>query len=125
MDRRPQLTDLGSAYGAPMGRTDAVPFDPTEAVDLVVQALLWEDGDYDTGGAYWGHTRGTRIYWAHGQAEHGVRFGWLPDKAEGAVDVFVRAKSPDEAMAQLRQKLGSWVNLEYVGEQEPEESHDD
>jgi len=82
---RPTLSDVSSQYGAPMGRPDSLPDDTSEPVALYLQPLQWVDGDYDQGGAYWGHNPGDSIFWAHGDGE------------DVEVDIFTRATSRDEA----------------------------
>ena len=52
--------------------------------------LRWVDGDYDEGGAYWGNSGGTAIYWAFGQSD--------TEQAE----CFVRAISRQAAKATIR-----------------------
>ena len=78
---------VNSQYGAPMGRCDEddTGGEPTRAGLL---ALDWVDGDYDPGGAYWGHTRGERIY-------------WLRD-AEGKLSAFIRGASRTAAIEQAQ-----------------------
>lgn len=83
----PQLPKAYDYRGASMGRANTLPEIPTQyPVKLHLHALRWADGDYDEGGAYWGYTQGTRIYRAYGETPH------LEN-----IEVFVRAKSRDEA----------------------------
>lgn len=63
----PKLRDVGSMYGAPMGRnehTDA----PKEAVlKFYLARVPLDNGGYDSGGAYWGI--GTPLYRAYADTE--------------------------------------------------------
>lgn len=52
MDGNELLTDVSSKYGAPMGRRN-IADDPTAEVRMF--RVRFVDGDYDTGGAYWGN----------------------------------------------------------------------
>ncbi len=57
--RPPFEREVGSKFGAPMGRQSDPPnqFDLSEP--LHIQLVRMYDGDYDKGGAYWGGGRGT------------------------------------------------------------------
>lgn len=55
-----------SERGADMGRHNWLPDSRYMPIKLRMEALSLQDGDYDKGGAYWGYTRGTRIYCAYG-----------------------------------------------------------
>jgi hypothetical protein len=77
--------------GAQMGRRNTLPANPAAPLKLRLVRLRLVDGDYDAGGAYWGFTAGTAIYWAYG------------DSAE----VFVRAGSRADAKGQVLQKIPS------------------
>ena len=79
--------------GAPMGRSDTLPDDPSAAVRLSVAPLRWIDGDYDEGGAYWGRRPGESIYRAIGVA------------GDTVVEVFVRATNRDDAKRRLLARL--------------------
>lgn len=81
------LTEVGSARGAPMGRQD-VHGDPDEPIQLIVHHLPFVDGDYDSGGAYWG--AGTPL--------------WRAVEPEGPVEFFIRAKDRWEALAVVREE---------------------
>lgn len=48
------LEHVSSKYGAPMGRPNVLPADPSASVRLHLRKLDMVDGDYDGGGAYWG-----------------------------------------------------------------------
>jgi len=88
-----KLIDVSSRYGAPMGRWNILATDPMLAHKMHLVRLRWVDGDYDAGGAYWGRSSlsGDNIYWAYGEDEE-IQF-----------EHFVRARSRDEAKAQIRQ----------------------
>jgi hypothetical protein len=87
-----KLSNESSPYGAPMGRRDVPATDMAREHEMRLEKLPFEDGDYDRGGAYWGNTPGTAIYWAYGEDEE-VQF-----------EMFVRANSRDEAKAKVREK---------------------
>ncbi len=89
------LRSVGGPYGAPMGRRDSLPDDADEPVRLSLVRLVMVDGAYDTGGAYWGGwtPSGGGMYRAVGNA------------SETVVELFVRARTRDEAKAVIRQKL--------------------
>ena len=93
MDRL-KLSNVSSRYGAPMGRRTYLPVDRNKPVKLQLNRLRWVDGDYDEGGAYWGHTPGTAIYYAKGTTDD-----------DQTVAIFVRATSRDDAKRQVRLKL--------------------
>ena len=76
--------------GAAMGRRDLIPPDPDTVRKLHLVKLRWVDGDYDEGGAYWGNSGGTAIYWAFGQSD--------TEKAE----CFVRAIGRQAAKSTVR-----------------------
>ena len=80
-------------YGADMGRRDNIEGNPEK---LLLQRMRMVDGDYDTGGAYWGGTAGA-MYCA-----------FSADSAttnEIPVMVFVRARSREEAKVLVLEKL--------------------
>ena len=87
------LEKATSQYGAQMGRRNQIDHDATLPIKLKMEALRFQDGDYDMGGAYWGYTRGTAIYCAHGEG------------TDGKVRIFVRAKNREEAKALVREDL--------------------
>ena len=71
------------------GRCNTLPANPAAPLKLNLVRLRLVDGDYDAGGAYWGFTAGTAIYWAYG------------DSAE----IFVRAADRQDAKDQVLQKI--------------------
>jgi len=89
---RRKLTDVSSPYGAPMGRSNVRATDMCLPHKMHMERLEFEDGDYDKGGAYWGNTPGTAIYWGYGEDDQ-VQF-----------EMFVRAGSREEAKALVRAK---------------------
>ena len=89
------LRRVGGMYGAPMGRPDSLPDDTAEPVRLSLVRLVMVDGAYDTGGAYWGG-------WTPGA---GGMYRAIGDASETVVELFVRARTRDEAKAIIRQKL--------------------
>jgi len=86
-----KLSKVSSKYGAPMGRWNTLPENQSLSCKLHLEKLRWVDGDYDQGGAYWGH--GTDIYRAYG------------DVGEVATEVFVRAANREEAKTLVRDHL--------------------
>lgn len=79
--------------GSQMGRRNILPDDCTQPCKLSMIRLGWHSGDYDAGGAYWGHTPGEFIYWARG------------DCGEVNAQVFVRARTRQGAKALVRDIL--------------------
>jgi hypothetical protein len=75
--------------GAQMGRQNVLPEYPNNPTKLRLVRLRWVDGDYDVGGAYWGNSGATSIYWASGDG----------------CQVFVRAAGRDEAKELVREKV--------------------
>ena len=53
---RPQVTNVSSRYGAPMGRRENIT-EPRYPVKFHLQRIRLNLGGYDAGGAYWGHGR--------------------------------------------------------------------
>lgn len=84
-----------SQYGASMGRADTLPENPAAPVRLSLVRLRWVDGDYDAGGAYWGHVAGTWIYRSLGDADDG----------DTVAELYVRAGSRDAAKATIRERV--------------------
>lgn len=98
--------ELGEAHkinnrrGAPMGRSDELPEDVKQdiaVVELTLTRLLWIDGDYDSGGAYWGsgmpcgqQKEWDYIYMAQGEFE------------DERVRIFTRAKNRADAWHDMR-----------------------
>lgn len=80
------LTDVSSAYGAPMGRGNTVE-SPELPQTFEIERLIWVDGCYDQGGAYWGRT-GREDYIFRACSDEGS-------------EMFVRAKSFPDATAQI------------------------
>jgi hypothetical protein len=76
----PALSNAASQYVSSMGRSDTQG-DSTKNLALTLIQLRWVDGDYDTGGAYWGGSRSEHIYRAYGYQE------------DETVELFIRAKS--------------------------------
>lgn len=90
ISKLPPLRSAASAYGAPMGRRSDQG-DPVWSHEFVLELLPMVDGDYDVGGAYWGsgnHDIGW-MYRAHANGE------------EEILDLFLRAKSWEEAKAKI------------------------
>jgi hypothetical protein len=75
-----------SPYGASMGRRNQV---QGSAERLHLQRVRFIDGDYDSGGAYWGGGRDSLPLWC----------AFSPDSTlnEEPIMIFVRARSRNEA----------------------------
>ena len=93
--------------GSIMGRRDSLP-DTREAralpCKLRLVRLQWVDGDYDTGGAYWGCTR-ARSYTRRLGAPLDFIFRAVGDVGEERAEIFARATSRSEARAEILAKL--------------------
>lgn len=101
-----KLTDVSCALGAPMGRPNTLP-DNREAVGpLQLVRLLWQDGDYDAGGAYWGNTRKNDVYWASGDFE-GEDF---------TTEIFVRGDCFASAWTEVLELCPGALRAEVSGE---------
>lgn len=85
------LDEVGSKYGAPMGRCSVLPVDLNEPVKFRMVKLKFVGHDYDEGGAYWG--LGDPIYFAKG------------DASEVVVKTYVRAATRAEAKEKIRSLL--------------------
>lgn len=99
---RLKLSNVSSKYGAPMGRPKHIPNDMDERelpVKLRMVRLRWVGGDYDQGGAYWGNSGGTSIYWAIGYLHEG------DPKNEELVEIFTRSETRNEAKNKVRETL--------------------
>ncbi len=79
-----------STYGAQMGRTNQRDGEP-EA--LYLQKVRFVDGDYDTGGAYWGGGPGSAPLWC--------AFSPADTDNEDSIRIFVRAPTRAEAKAKV------------------------
>jgi hypothetical protein len=84
----PKLPNAVSARGASMGRPSVI----EEELDSIKFRLykMPMSGDYDSGGAYWGMGRNSEPMWH--------AFG---DGAEFKNELFVRAKSREDAKTQV------------------------
>ena len=80
-----ELSKVNCKYGAPLGRSNVIPADIETAGKLYLEKLEWVDSAYTYDGTYWGGGLGDNIYCASGET------------ATGRIDIFVRAKSRDEA----------------------------
>ncbi len=93
-----------SKYGASMGRSSQPQGTPEK---LHLQRMRWEDGDYDTGGAYWGGGSKAGDMWC----------AFSPDDTinDEPIMVFVRAHNRKEAEAEVLEQLteaGDWSFVE-------------
>jgi hypothetical protein len=86
-----KLEKADSKYGAQMGRPNRLPDDLKAPIKLRLKALRLFDAAYDAGGAYWGATPGTGIFWAYNSKEN--------------VQVFVRAKNRAAAKREVTELL--------------------
>lgn len=95
---KPALPHLNCRYGAPMGRPDTIPawvMNPkAEAPVLHLRQFRMVDGDYDTGGAYWG-----------GPCRHGRMYCAFSGKDTDLIQVFVRAPTVTDAMRMVLDKI--------------------
>ena len=87
------LPNVSSKRGAPMGRRNTLPTDTTESIKFRMIQLNLVDGDYDKGGAYWGYTIDTKIYFAKGISEIDGIY----------VEIFTRAANRKEAKFLIRE----------------------
>lgn len=83
----PAFPPVSCRYGAPMGRPDQPPPDPTRPVKLRLARIRWTDQAYDQGGAYWG--MGDPIFCAYGQQDG------------QAIRLYVRAADESSAVAAI------------------------
>ena len=83
--------------GSQMGRPNRIPSDNKQPIKMTLRHLPFIDGDYDTGGAYWGSP--ANLYRA--VSVDVVAFG---DSLQ-LVECFVRANSRKEAKANVRALL--------------------
>ena len=85
-----KLTKACSSRGADMGRPNIIPGESVKtSPKLNMVKLDWSDWDYDKGGAYWGNSGGTNIYWAYNET----------------IEIFVRASSREDAKMEVREFL--------------------
>lgn len=84
-----ELSEVSCRYGAPMGRRNIREVDPGCAVQFHLRRVPFVDSCYDRGGAYWG---GPANLW---RAYH--------CSEEGVVEIFVRARSREEAKEQVKE----------------------
>lgn len=89
-----ELSEVGGAYGAQMGRQDNV-VDRDFPVEFEVERLQWVDGDYDQGGAYWGRTFDD----PRTRSGSDFIFRFEGESADAVETMYVRAKSMTEAKA--------------------------
>lgn len=87
----PQLPNAYSIRGADMGRSNDIN-EPDAKIKFHLYLMQMFDGDYDSGGAYWGC--GSR---ATGWMYHAYGYGSDGQKNE----IFIRALSRDDAKRQV------------------------
>lgn len=90
----PKLAPVNCSRGAPMGRCNTFDLDPETNDRFCLQAMRMVDGDYDSGGAYWGG-------WSreHGGMWHAYCCNGHGEEAE----LFIRAKTREQAKEQVRE----------------------
>lgn len=88
---RKQLSQVGSRYGAPMGRRERHKLDKAKQVKLAMQRIRICKGGYDSGGAYWGI--GAPLYWYASDC--------------GQVEGYLRACNREAAKATIREKYSA------------------
>lgn len=80
------LAEVSSQFGASMGRPETHDSSfADQPVNFQLVKLAWQDGDYDTGGAYWGGGDGDHIF-------HAVA---------GEIELFRRGKSFSDVEASI------------------------
>lgn len=89
----PTLLHACSQRGADMGRINRLPVDRQTAIRFHLQRLPMVDGDYDRGGAYWGHSDGTSIYCAFVPGNHVLETEWHEKLPNGEIQIFRRETS--------------------------------
>jgi hypothetical protein len=89
---RAPCNNASSKYGAAMGRPNQTQGNPER---LHLQQIQFVDGDYDSGGAYWGG--GGNPLWC--------AFSPSDTKNDIPIRVFVRAKNRQEAKAEVLKLL--------------------
>jgi len=96
-----ELPMCSCKYGAPMGRESLVQGSYRPGIRMHMVRLRFVDGAYDAGGAYWGC--GNPIYWAVSDRDEGeFRFvGCYGDAFTDRIQIFVRAKSREDAARQV------------------------
>ena len=80
---------VNCAYGTPLGRRSRNGID-ADSGRVYLRRIRLDNGGYDAGGAYWG--LGAPLYWA--------------SDTDGN-DMFLRARSRDDAKAHLRELFGA------------------
>ncbi len=93
INERLKAMSVSGKYGAPMGRHEHV---DNETATVVIQRVIFQDGDYDLGGAYWGG--GTPLFCAMDE--------------DGEVCTFIRADNITQARKLL---LQDWPDLTIQG----------
>ncbi len=83
INERLRKLQVGSKYGAQMGRTN---YCDNETAKVYLQAIFFQDGDYDLGGAYWGG---------------GGEPLWCAMDEDGDVLIFLRAPNREDAIESL------------------------
>jgi hypothetical protein len=89
--KHPKLQNATSSWGASMGRSDFIK-EPDEPIKFRLYRMPMMDGCYDTGGAYWG-SGNYKIGWMYHAYGDGPKF---------KNELFIRAKSREEAKAEVR-----------------------
>jgi hypothetical protein len=99
MSQLPELSNVSSARGAPMGRQ---PFGevPDQGDRLHLRRLTWVDGGYDMGGAYWGvgQTPEEHIFWLYNEDKDFDRFYRASSNAEAVALFRAEAKCSGHAI---------------------------
>lgn len=87
MPRFRPFPPVSGRYGAPMGRVSASDLGTDKPEELAVAGPA---GEYDAGGAYWGHSAGEGPVWAVWRRGHG-RDGVAYVRAKGPLSARCRA----------------------------------
>lgn len=101
---KPKLYKACGIRGADMGRGDLIPDNISIPCECTLIRLSWVDGDYDSGGAYWGGGMGSYIFQAMGM-----------NKAGDEVELYTRALTHADAREKFRKIL---PNIEFVASKE-------
>lgn len=88
----PFTVSVSNRFGAPMGRANLIPSNPSTVKALSIVFVPFTDGDYDAGGAYWGG----------GKDSLPLFCAWGESDTEQAA-IYVRAAGYPEAVEMVKQ----------------------
>lgn len=117
--RNSKLRDVGSKYGAPMGRGS-----DTVSGNVTLEQVRLDEGGYDSGGAYWGSGAGTQPLWVAEDEDGNQEFFRARDRkaalAELDRDDVTIVRSAERAHADEDSKLDTDGTLAQLLEQAAE-----